>query len=351
MFNKILYKRSTKLIMIALVLLFTIGLGVRTAELRAADETWRARYWNNKSMSGDPVVDRQEKNINHDWGEGSPDDKVHSDEFSARWTRVINFPAGNYRFTATMDDGMRVWLGETLILDSWYDSQAHSQMVTRYIPAAEQRVKVEYYENGGDAQAKLAIEPLSTANIVRWRGEYFSNPTLSGSPTLVRNDDQINFDWGGGSPAANIPADNFSVRWSRTVNLDQGRYRFTTATDDGVRLWVNGRLLIDKWFDQAPTTYSTEIDLPGGPAEIRMEYYEGSGGASARLERTQVSGPSADNSWRGEYFNNKDLSGSPNLVRNGANIAFNWGNGSPGPGINTGTSAHAANGDRRRFTP
>jgi uncharacterized protein YraI len=333
MFNRHFYKRSAKLVMIALVLFLTIGLGGRAVELRAADDTWRARYWNNKSMAGDPVLDRQEKNISHDWGDDSPGPKVNSDGFSARWTRVMNLPAGTYRFTATMDDGMRIWLGETMILDSWYDSQAHTEVVTTHVPAGEHRIKVEYYENGGKAAARLLIEPVSS-DIVRWRGEYFSNPTLSGSPTLVRNDDQINFDWGGGAPAANVPADNFSVRWTRTVNLDQGRYRFTTTTDDGVRLWVNGRLLIDKWFDQAPTTYSAELDLPSGPAEIRMEYYEGSGGASARLERAQLSGPSGDGSWRGEYFNNKDLSGNPSLVRNDAHIAFNWGNGSPGPGIN-----------------
>ena len=333
MFNKKFFKRSTKLALISFVLFLTIGVGGRAVELRAADDTWRARYWNNKSMSGDPVLDRQEKNINHDWGDGSPDAKVHSDEFSARWTRVINFPAGTYKFTATMDDGMRIWLGETKILDSWNDSQANSQSVTTQIPAGEHRVKVEYYENGGEAEARLVIEPVST-DIVRWQGEYFNNPNLSGSPVVVRNDDQINFDWGGGAPAANVPADNFSVRWTRTVNLDQGRYRFTTSTDDGLRLWVNGRLLIDKWFDQSPTTYSAELDLPGGPAEIRMEYYEGSGGASARLERTRVDGSSGDSSWRGEYYNNKNLSGSPALVRNDANIAFNWGNGSPAQGIN-----------------
>ena len=91
---------------------------------------------------------------------------------------------------------------------------------------------------------------------------------------------KIDFDWGGGSPAWNVvAADNFSVRWTRTINLEQGRYRLTATADDGVRLWVNGRLLIDKWLNQAATPYSAEIDLPGGPTDVRMEYYESVGGA------------------------------------------------------------------------
>jgi uncharacterized protein YraI len=288
MLNRIFYKRSAKFVMIALVLFLIFGFGGRAVELRAADDTWRARYWNNNSMSGDPVVDRQEKNINHDWEDGSPDPKVYSDGFSARWTRVLNFPAGTYRFTATMDDGMRIWLGDTKILDSWYDSQAHSQSITTHVPVGEHRVKVEYYENGGEAEAKLVIEPVST-DIVSWRGEYFNNKDLSGNPSLVRNDAHIAFNWGNGSPGPGINPDKFSVRWTRTLNLSPGQYRFTTVTDDGVRLWVNGQQIINAWHDNKPQENVGNIYLPGGSVEIRMEYYENAGGAQANLSRTLVS--------------------------------------------------------------
>jgi len=50
-----------------------------------------------------------------------------------------------------------------------------------------------------------------------WTGLYFNNPNLSGSPALVRQDSEINFDWGTGSPDPSIPTDNFSVRWSRSA--------------------------------------------------------------------------------------------------------------------------------------
>jgi hypothetical protein len=97
----------------------------------------------------------------------------------------------------------------------------------------------------------------------------------------------IDFSWGYGSPAPGIPNDGFSVRWIRTANFREGLYRFTTTTDDGVRLWVNGHLLIDHWRDQPLTSHSGTIHLVGG-APIVMEYYENGGVASARLTWVRV---------------------------------------------------------------
>jgi hypothetical protein len=254
-----------------------------------AEEPWQAKYWNNKNLAGDPVLVRQESEINYDWGDGSPGG-VHNDEFSARWKRTLNVSPGSYRFTATMDDGMRVWVDNNLIIDSWSNSQAHSVSAMANLGAGDHQVKVEYYEDGGKAVAKLRIDPAGSNNIQNWRGEYFNNQSLSGTAALVRNDDRIDFDWGGGSPASGvIGADNFSVRWTRAIDLEPGRYRWTTTTDDGVRLWVNGRLIIDKWFDQSAGSVSAETDVPGGLTDVRMEYYENAGGAVARLGRAQIS--------------------------------------------------------------
>lgn len=298
-----------------------------------ADEKWQAKYWNNRNLSGDPVVVREEADLNFNWGDGSPAG-VHSDDFSARWKRTINVPAGTYMITATMDDGMRVWVDNNLIIDSWTDSQEHSISAPVNLSSGDHALKVEYYEKGGKASAKLRVEATG-AQILKWRGEYFNNKALSGVPALVRDDQQINFDWGGGTPAWGvINADNFSVRWTRSIDLDPGRYRWTATTDDGVRLWVNGRLIIDQWHDQSAGSHSAETDVPGGMTDIRMEYYENVGGAYARLDRVQLSDSTSASQWRGEYFNNKQLSGSPALVRDDRNIDFNWGNGSPGVGVN-----------------
>src|SRR5262249_37836135 len=109
--------------------------------------------------------------------------------------------------------------------------------------------------------------------------------TFNGSPTLTRLDATVNFDWGGGSPDPKISADSFTVRWLGDVQPQFNEtYTFYTVTDDGVRLWVNNQLLIDKWVDQGPTEWSGSIALTNGYRyPVKMEYYENGGGAAAKL--------------------------------------------------------------------
>jgi hypothetical protein len=104
---------------------------------------------------------------------------------------------------------------------------------------------------------------------------------------VTRDDEGIDFDWGYGSPSTRIPSDGFSARWTRMARLESGLYRFTTTTDDGVRLWVNDHLLIDKWVDQASQSHWGTIYV-SGDVPIVMEYYENGGAASARLTWTRI---------------------------------------------------------------
>jgi hypothetical protein len=121
-------------------------------------------------------------------------------------------------------------------------------------------------------------------------GEYFPNRDLSGSPSFNRFDDRINYDWGSGSPQIAFPSDNFSVRWWGWIRFDTGRYRFTTQVDDGVRLWLDGELVIDEWHDvTAPASYSVERDLIAGAHDIYIEYYEATGTAVAKLTWDRIS--------------------------------------------------------------
>ncbi len=108
----------------------------------------------------------------------------------------------------------------------------------------------------------------------------------------VRIDETIDFNWGDGSPDPRVPADDFSVRWTGTLTPSAtGTYQFITTTDDGVRLWVDGVLLIDQWVRQPPTERTASLVLEAGvPVLIRMDYFEAGGGAVARLEWTPPGG-------------------------------------------------------------
>lgn len=116
------------------------------------------------------------------------------------------------------------------------------------------------------------------------KGEYYMG-TNFGSLLVTRRDNAIDFDWGSGAPDPRMPSDNFSARWTGTVvPQTTGSYTFKSTSDDGFRLWVNGELVIDRWVDQGPTSYTATRTLTAGVAvSIRAEYYEAGGGAMARL--------------------------------------------------------------------
>lgn len=102
----------------------------------------------------------------------------------------------------------------------------------------------------------------------------------------------MNFNWGTGAPDPSIGVDTFSVRWTGFVQspLSQDTTFYTTTSDDGVRLWVNGQLLIDNWTDHGPTENTGTIALTAGQkVPIRMEYYERTGGAAASLSWSTAS--------------------------------------------------------------
>jgi hypothetical protein len=254
------------------------------------DPTWTAAYWNNTDLSGPATLARKEADIAYNWQFDSPvPGVVHADRFSVRWTRYIDVAPGTYWFTVTSDDGVRLWVDGELILDRWYDHSAETFSVDKSLDAGYHLVQLEYYENRGAALVELSWM-RGNVDVGTWRGEYFNNSTLSGDPILVREDVAIDFDWGTGSPYFILVDDDlFSVRWTRTLEFRPEVYRFTVTADDGARLWVNDRLLIDAWRDQPPTTYNADIYLTGF-ATIEMHYYENMGGATARLSWLPLGG-------------------------------------------------------------
>ncbi len=118
-------------------------------------------------------------------------------------------------------------------------------------------------------------------------GAYYSNQpmTYTNPPTLVRTDAVVNFNWGTGSPDPSISSDHFTVRWTGSVQPEFSEpYTFYTTTDDGVRLWVNGQLIVDEWVDQGATEWNGTLSLVSGKKyPITMEYYEDAGNAEATL--------------------------------------------------------------------
>ena len=293
---------NKKLTFILTALAAVCLLAVTGGAARAEDAQWRARFWNNKAQSGDPVAVRNDNTIDFDWGQGSPAAGVNNDNFSAQWTRRVNFQPGTYRFTATMDDGMRVYFDNNIIIDSWTDSQEHTMTRDLYVNGGEHDLKVDYFDAGGAAVARVSWQLIQPAGetgggggqfFPNWKAEYYNNTSLSGAPALVRDDRYLNHNWGTGSPApGTIGTDFFSARWTKTLSGDPGTYSIILTSDDGARLYINNQLVIDNWGVQAPTTQAVGYNYTGGPLQVRVEYFEQAGNASIDVHLARVGGGS-----------------------------------------------------------
>ncbi len=126
----------------------------------------------------------------------------------------------------------------------------------------------------------------------------FTNVTFAISPTLVRTDETVNFNFGSSGPAPIIGGTNYAVRWTGSVQPQFSEpYTFYTMADDGVRLYVNGRLLINDWADQPATTMSGTIMLKAQQLyNIELDYYyktNDSNGAQVSLSWSSPSTPQA----------------------------------------------------------
>jgi uncharacterized repeat protein (TIGR03806 family) len=114
----------------------------------------------------------------------------------------------------------------------------------------------------------------------------FTNVSFNAMATLVRTDAVVNFNWASVAPDPTIGRTNFTARWTGSVQPQFNEtYTFYATADDGVRLWVNGQQLINAWVSQAATTYSNTITLNAQQLyNIQLDYFQGTGGASIKLE-------------------------------------------------------------------
>jgi|SRR5690554_1870153 len=160
---------------------------------------------------------------------------------------------------------------------------------------------LEEYLAGTDmnSAADMPVPEVSQQYLAGFIGQYFIGKNFN-QLMAVKSDPRINFNWGHGAPLEGMPVDNFSARWLGEFTAPHQRgevvYRFTTRADDGVRLFLNGRRVIDAWKNQGPTNYSHEITLaPNETVSFAMEYYESGGGAVAQLTVIDVlTGTSVD---------------------------------------------------------
>jgi hypothetical protein len=244
---------------------------------------WRGEYYDNRDLAGEPVLVRDDAEVYFSWEWNAPATGLPADDFSVRWTRTAGFDGTTYRFHAWADDGVRLWVDDRPILDAWWDGGLRERTMDYVLVRGTHDVRVEFYDRTGDARIHVWWEKVASPSYPDWRGEYWSNQSLSGSPAFVRNDPSINFNWGGDAPVTGLPADGFSVRWNRTAEFDAATYRFHVLVDDGARLWVDDLLILDTWRDGAAREVTADHAMAAGNHHLRVEFYEYTGEARAHV--------------------------------------------------------------------
>lgn len=181
-------------------------------------------------------------------------------------------------------------------------------------------------KNWGNWTYGQGLTPTETPGLNVWHASYFNSNNLTGQAVLNRAESAISYDWGIGSPDLRINRDNFSARWEGQFYFDAGSYTFKPNTDDGVRIWIDGKLVHDFW--NSPTNKSFKLDITRGLHQIKVEYRELGGDARAHFSWEKSTLPStidqANSFFKLQYYdvtyNSTSPNNNPNII--GGNKSF-----------------------------
>jgi hypothetical protein len=208
---------------------------------------WWGEYYNTLDLSGNPVLVRDDPEINFEWQNDTPDPVVSGD-FSARWTRDVSFGAATYRFSATHDDGMRIWIDDELRLDQW-DTCCRTDTIDIPLAAGVHPIRVEMRDTNGWATAKVS-----------W--------------TCADDTNEPN----------NAPAYATAIAYGQTLHSkicptgDQDYYAFTGATGDRVVIDIDAQIansLLDAYLVLYDSDGSTVLAIDDDEYSGRLDSHLG----------------------------------------------------------------------------
>lgn len=258
--------------------------------------SWSVQYFRDKEMTNQCATSSfNDTFVFQDWGEVEPASGCNSDNWGARFTRRVHLASGYYSFALEADDWGRLFVNSDLVVNKWDGATQHYE--GRQLSEGDYDIKVEFADTMG--LAKIAAWwwgpgydiPHETQDPNQWYANYWINKDQWWDAFASRNEGTgiLNHDWSSGSPGWNMPADNFSSKFRRTVYFECGTYRFVMDHDDGLKFWLDGVLKVDRW--TGPIGYYT-VDLPitRGNHNIQVDQYENGGSAHISFDWQQLSG-------------------------------------------------------------
>lgn len=171
-----------------------------------------AEYYNTIDLSGSSALSRVEPQVNYSWGYGSPGAAVNTNYFSARWAGSVEAPvSGNYTFSTVSDDGVRLWVNNALVINNWTDhgSTTNNSPSVALVAGVRYHIRMEYYEKGGAAVAKLLwTYPSQSQQPIPQGRLYPSTPASDTQPPTTPTS----------LSSSNITQTSFTLSWSASTD-------------------------------------------------------------------------------------------------------------------------------------
>jgi chitodextrinase len=279
-----------------------------TSALNGSGNGLKGEYYNNKDLT-DLKFTRTDDVVNAAWNNNSPDSRIENETFSIRWTGQIQpLYSEKYTFYTTSDDGVRLWINGTKIIDNWTDHSASENSGTITLTAGRKYdIKLEYYNNSGEGKITLEWSNNSQAKQIVPKSQLYSAEADTQAPTTptgltatVVSANQINLSWTAAS-------DNIGVAGYRIIRngILTGAVSGTAYSDTGLA---------------ANTTYTYQVLA-----------YDAAGNTSNQSSFTVAITPVVSGNGsglKGAYFDNMDFT---NLIkeRTDESVNFSWGANAP----------------------
>jgi len=114
--------------------------------------------------------------------------------------------------------------------------------------------------------------------------DYYKGWYLAGEPLNTSKTPYIRYNWGYRSPAHNVPYDNFSARWRGIFLFEAGEYQFDAHVDDGIRILLDGRLILEHWQDNSENQHQVKVTPGQGQHLVEVEYFDATDDAYLQVD-------------------------------------------------------------------
>lgn len=295
-----------------------LGIHSLTVSAQSVNQ-WQAQYFNNTSFQGNSITKYSDQ-LNFDWGLGSPDNKINTNNFSAIFTTTITSNGGLYELSGGADDNISINVNGEDVFEL-KKAGNHSFNTYANFKKGENQVVVKYKELTGRAKVSLEIQPVQG-----WSVKYYNNLEQKGSP-IYDVTDRIKYNWKSKSPHPEIQPDNFSVVFEKEMQFVETKYRIAGQFDDALAVYIDDKKVYDH--QKGGRNYANEtFNVSTGSHKVKMIYKEYTGAASIYVQLIPAS------TWGIEYYNSLKQSGFPALST-AESLSFNWGAKSPGTAVVT----------------